>query len=492
MARNAAANYVAYGVQLVVGVLVTPFLLRGLGVEAFGTLSVILSCVAYVAIAEAGIGIATVRRIAAASANDDEDLSREILGTSFVLWLFAALLGVVVLVAMIGVLSHVVPSHGDQLASARWALALIGAATLVQFVLSVYPALLFGFGRSDLLIFVTASSAVVGGVLRAAVAVLTHDLVAVAGATAASVVLAALAVRHVARRNVDSTEFRRSHFKRSMAVNLLVSGWRNALIGIASTLAVYSDVLIVSALKSVRVAAAYGVASRVTTMMRSLATAGGRALIPSFAHHGALAEDERLYVLLRESTAACWLLAVPATLAVVAFGDGLLRLWLGNVPANTLDVLRVLALSVALSAPGASTFALLSGIDRLQFLVRMSVLSAGINVALSVILVETVGAVGPAIGTLVTVAIFEFIVFPVYACRFVLHIRFMRFLGDCAWLLVPTAAGAAFAVVTARVASSPAWQLGAACLTVTIFLASAALAAGPVRRSRYRRLLERT
>src|SRR5437764_7341985 len=56
VARNALFSYVAFGVQVGLGIFLTPALLHGLGQQRYGTYIVLVTLASYVGIAEAGIG----------------------------------------------------------------------------------------------------------------------------------------------------------------------------------------------------------------------------------------------------------------------------------------------------------------------------------------------------------------------------------------------------------------------------------------------------
>jgi O-antigen/teichoic acid export membrane protein len=488
--RNMAASYGAFIVQTLLGLVVTPLLLSGLGVQQFGVLAVVLSMATFIAIIEAGVGVATVRRVAAARATGDEDQLRRIATTSLGLWVVAAAAGALVLTVLALVLGHLIDEHGPLLDAARWSLLLLGSAQLSALLLNVYTAILYGSGRSDLLTSTGVVVGVIGGIAQVLAATLVHDVVAVAAASAGGTLATSLAIRHVARRKVGANVTTNPRdFDRSLARTLVSSGWRNAFIGLAGKTTVASDVLVVAALLSVRAAAAYGLASRASIMLRNLATTGGQVLVPTYAHHAALGDRSRLYTLLRESTTASWLLALPAAAAIWGFGAGLLEFWLRDVPAGTLDVLRLLTLAIVFAVPGAAGFTLLSGIERLNFVVVAVGLAAAGNLALSVVLTEYVGVVGPAMATAIAFGVFDFVILPIYACR-VLSVRSLQLHRDCGWLILPALVATVFAGAGERLTTGPTAAVVGSVCTFIVFFATAAAAAGRARRIRYAKLLK--
>jgi O-antigen/teichoic acid export membrane protein len=272
--RNVVASYGGLFAQVVLGFVVTPLILRGLGTEAFGALVVVQSLVTYIAIAEFGVGTATVRRIAAVKATgSDEDLDI-VATTSIALWLATAAGGVLALFGLTLSLEYFLHGSESELMAARWALVLLGGAQIVALFFNVYTALLFGSGRSDLLTITGISVAVVGSVLQVLAALLLKELVWVAAASAAATLATTAAIRHVARRKLSPVHLERRNFRSDVARRILGSGWRNAVIGVAAVISISSDVLVVSAVLSVSAAAAYGLAARAVGLLRAVATRG--------------------------------------------------------------------------------------------------------------------------------------------------------------------------------------------------------------------------
>jgi O-antigen/teichoic acid export membrane protein len=489
--RNVVASYGGLFAHALLGFAVTPLLLRGLGTEAFGALVVVQSLATYIAISELGVGTATVRRVAAVKATGRDDELDIVATASIALWLAAAAGGILMLFGLTLSLEYFLHEGGPELTTARWALVLLGGAQIVALFFNVYTALLFGSGRSDLLTITGISVAALGSILQVLAALALNDLVWVAAASAAATVMTTAAIRYVARRKLPPVHISRRNFRSDVARRILSSGWRNAVIAIAAVVAISSDVLIVSAIISLSAAASYGLAARAVGLLRAIATRGTEVLVPSYAHHGALDDNTRLYVILRESTIASWLLAIPASVAIIGFAPGLLDLWLHDVPGGTDDVLRVLSLTVVAAVPGSNIFTLLSGIDRLDFLVIALSVGAVANLAMSIGFTFWLGVVGPALGTLVVLVVLDFIILPMYACRLV-NVEKTRLFRDCAWLLGPAAAAGLVAGSLSPLALEPAAAVAASLLTVAAFYAAAIPLAGADRRARYGRLLRRT
>jgi O-antigen/teichoic acid export membrane protein len=97
--------------------------------------------------------------------------------------------------------------------------------------------------------------------------------------------------------------------------------------------------------------------------------------------------------------------------------DPLVRAWVGPAFSASVPVLQLLALTLVFRVGNATAATLLKGAGRHRFVAVVNVSTGLVNLALSVILVRTMGLVGVALGTLVPVGLAAvFVIFPA-GCR---------------------------------------------------------------------------
>jgi O-antigen/teichoic acid export membrane protein len=140
-------------------------------------------------------------------------------------------------------------------------------------------------------------------------------------------------------------------------------------------------------------------------------------------------------------------ISLPILVALAAFGDPILKLWLGDVPDKTYSIMIALGFVTALELPGHQCFIFLTGIGRNQLMVRMAVLGATINLIGSIAATFWLGPIGPAIGSLPAVLVIDFTILPIIVCRH-LRIPVRQYARDA---LVPVLPAVAVAGVVALV-----------------------------------------
>jgi O-antigen/teichoic acid export membrane protein len=132
-------------------------------------------------------------------------------------------------------------------------------------------------------------------------------------------------------------------------------------------------------------------------------------------------------------------ISLPILVALAAFGEPILTLWLGKVPPKTYSIMIALGFVTALELPGHQCFVFLTGVGRNQLMMRMAVLGASVNLIGSVIATFWLGPIGPAIGSLPAVLVIDFTILPIIVCRY-LELPSKRYVRDALVPVLPAVA----------------------------------------------------
>jgi len=489
--RNALTGYAAWAVSLGIGFVVTPILLRRLGAEGFGAWTLALTVASYVGMVELGLGVATVRQLASSLALGDRTRASVIASSSRATYLVMACVGVVVLGVLVTLPGIFVETGSVPSERVRLAVFVLGAGYLLSMATSVYPAIAIGAGRADLGMAVGTVFQIATAAAQVVVVLVSGNLAALAFITAIGVIGGTLAVRAVARRSFPDIEVRLALSQRSVVRLLVASGWRNAAIAATAAVALQSDVLVVGAILGPVAVASYGIAVRATMMAKSVSTRATDVLVPTFAHATTREEQERTVTALHESVFLTRAILVPALVILIAFSKPLLQLWLGNVPVDTSVVLILLVLGAVVQAPGHSSFVLLTGMNRLDYMLAGTSIAAMGNLGLSILLTWRVGIVGPVLGSLAAWIAWDLLLLP----RRVSALLRIPWVPLSAAGLREIAIPAVAASLTALVAvvglgwSSPGTALVGSVVVGVVYVAALWFTLDRGRRTRYQRLL---
>lgn len=414
VARNVLSGYVPILAFALSGLVLTPLLIKALGPTEYGVWAIALGVLGFFGLLDAGIGTAVVTRVAH-SLPDDRGVGSVTRTASAIYVGLAALL-----VAIAVPLAWSAPSlfHADgHEGAARLTFLVLAVGQVAALMLCVPAGALQGAGyfglsarRGALITIATSAS-------QAAAAILTHNLAIVALVTALSGFGTLAYVHRLAWRRVPGYTLSPRRPSPTVARGLVKLGSRNAIIFVAGAVGYGSDVVIVGIIVGARGAATYAIASRAAGFSRTLATRVADALSGSYATLSARNETRRAWGLYLRAVSVSLTILLPLAFVLVAFGRSLLEDWVGGSGRAAYPILVVLATMSVVQLAGHHAFILITGLEKSHLLTRISVVSAVLNLVLSVLLTVMLGPIGVAYGSLITALLIDLVILPRIAAK---------------------------------------------------------------------------
>ena len=313
---------------LLASLLATPLVIRWLGTEAYGVLTLINLLIGYLAFSDLGMGTASTRFGAEAFARADEQGEAEVVWTALVLSLIPALcLAGLLIVLAEPLLQHALrlPVHLQPAAILTLRLAALGFIGRCLAAVLNTPQLV----RLRIQLNATITATIGVGQIGLVPVVLWFG----GGLVGAGVVLAAtgalLALSHAACSLRLLPRLRRPTFNRALWRPLVSFGGALVLSQLAGLLLANGEKLVLTRVASVKVLAYYSVAYTLASLLTMAPTALGQSLLPAFT--GLLAQHDQaaLLQLYQRALRAILLLAPPVVLVMVTVAQPFITLWAG-------------------------------------------------------------------------------------------------------------------------------------------------------------------
>ncbi|TWT81167.1 putative membrane protein EpsK [Planctomycetes bacterium CA13] len=405
--RNVAASWVGLASQIIVTLLLTPFVIQRLGTEAYGLWLLLQSMVGYYGLVDMGLRAGLTQSITRRIAAEDIDSVRRHIAAAVPL---LSALGAVILTG--GTILAISLPHfvemSDQLVDVIWTVVMVQAVgAAIKMPITPYGAVLVGLQRYDIanaisvvtrIIFALATwwALSIGGGLVAisVVLMLTNCLDSLIRVWSATKLLPGI-------RNCGLT-LDRSELKEIGSVGI----W-NFLIGVSRQFIYFSDAITVAILFSAKAVAPYGIAASIVQYGTSLVVTSTKVLFPTMTRlskQGDIGALTGLYI-----TATRMVLGLSLSMLIVgsAWIRPFLSLWLGDSEQSIQLVADVPAIFVMLSLAfmcvgiqRAGTQLLLAE-NKLKLVACFLFAEALINLVGSVIAGKLLGPIGIAIGTLI-------------------------------------------------------------------------------------------
>lgn len=445
--RNVSTRYLALVVSTVVGLLVLPINLRYLGESAYGLWMLTGSITAYFSVLELGYGGAVIRFVAEYRAKRDARALNEILSTLFTVFTLMAVLTYVIALVVAWFLPSIFNLEPSQVSTGRTILLIIAANVSLHFVIAVYGGVVNGFQRYYLNNVIGAASMVVGALVNVAVLWMGYGLIELVAATT----FVRMAPYYLYRRNARAVFpelqlsfrlFRKERLREVTGFSIYL-----AIIDWSSRLNYTIDTFTIGVFLNTSAVAVYSVGLRLSEALFRMTNQVHTFLFPAIvsqATEGRIDAQRRLMV---QTTRFQLAVAMALCGTVIAVADVLIRAWVGPGFEDGFITAQLLAYVVVLRAWMGMPGIVLKGSGRAAFVAKAAASCAVANVLLSVVLVNTLGLIGVALGTAIPVTIAAaFAMFPAacHAVEMPLLTGYRRIVWPAVWPALIVMAGVAY------------------------------------------------
>ena len=324
---NAAAGLIDYLAQIIVGLVVTPLLVHGLGSFTYGVWQVLQRLLGHAAVATGRPGEALKWVIAHEQSSDDYAEKRRQVGSAIVVWfLFLPLL--LLLGALFSWFTplwlHVPDGSVGSVRLASWLVVL----TFIVISLAYLPqSVLHGENLAYKRIGLSSAVILLGGGLIIAALALRTGIVGVAAAGLVTTVLTGAVYLWIVRSQVGWFGVARP--KRSAVRRFLgLSSWF-MLWNLVMQLMQGADVVVLGLAGSATLAAGYSLARYVPDAVTTVAAAVIFAVMPGLGGLIGAGERERAVAVRNEMMAITWLVTAAAGATILVWERCFLNLWVG-------------------------------------------------------------------------------------------------------------------------------------------------------------------
>lgn len=403
LARNSALNLAGQGLPAIAAVVAVPLLLRYMGPERLGILTLVWALTGYFGLFDLGLGRALTRSIADRRADATE---RELSG---LIWkTLLAMAGIGAIAAVVAALSaswladDVLDITPTLRADATIAFRLTAPVIPVIIVTAGLRGVLEAFQRFDLVNAARVPLGALNYVVPAVVARFNPSLAAIV-TVLVSLRVVALLVHMVMAASVLPSLRSGPDSRVKLPLPLLHTGGWMTVSNVVSPVLVMADRFMLGAVASTAVVAFYTAPLEIVTKLMIVAGSVSTSLFPAIATRADASEHARLYV--RALVLTCVGL-FPPTIAVASFAPELLRVWLGaSFAERASGVLQLLALGVYVNCLAQIAFTLIQGAGRSDASAKLHVAEVPFYLVVAWLLIRERGVEGAALAWTLRVSV---------------------------------------------------------------------------------------
>jgi O-antigen/teichoic acid export membrane protein len=416
LARNTVLNIVGQVVPLLIGVATTPYVIRHLGPDRFGLLSLAWIVVGYFGLFDLGIGPATTKFVAELLGKGESEKLPALVWTALTTQSGMGLVaGLLLATASPALVNHLLKVPPALRADARWVFLILAVSFPINFAGGSLRGVLAAFQRFDLANVIGVPTTALWYLIPAGALALGLDLPAIVLLLVISRVMALGAHFFFCQRLCPALRSGYT-FKRSLVRSLLGYGGWIALSATMAPILAYFERFLIGALLSIAAVGFYTppymIASRLGILPGSLTAR----LFPAFSASAGRGDGEWIRNALVRCLKYLLLIVGPAALVLIFFAHPLLTLWVGAKFADEgALVLQILAGGVLINSLAYVPSSLLQGIGRPDVIAKLQLLQLPFHIGLSWFLVSRLGLPGAAIAWSVRMTL-DFVMYIVATC----------------------------------------------------------------------------
>jgi len=415
--KNVGSSWFGLGVNIIVGVLLSPYILHHLGDEAFGLWVLIFSITGYYGLFDLGIRSSIVRYVATFSAKGDQAELDRLISTA--VSTYAGIGAFAILITLLG--SYYVASifriSADFLHTARLLFLIVGSAVALGFPLGISGGILEGLQRFYLLNFTNIGATIARALLIVlalqhghgllSVALITVSLPLVSGLVNAIVVFRILPLR-LSIKNVNRDSLRRIATYSSSTLIILV----------AARLRFKTDAMVIGTFLSSAAITYFTIGSRLMDYAGEVVSGLAQVFVPMSSESDATGDLAGLRRIFVAGNRACALISFPIAATLIILGKSVIEAWVGRrYVATSYPVLLMLVIPSTLLYAQSASSRVLFGMAKHKTLAIVTLLEGSANLFLSVLLVRPFGILGDAAGTAIPLACTALFFLPRHLCH---------------------------------------------------------------------------
>jgi O-antigen/teichoic acid export membrane protein len=399
-ALGTVSNYAGQIINLGVWFVLTPLIVRHLGVE-YSLWVLVANFVAYGSLADLGIGSAVVKYVAEFRARGDHETASALIATALRMYCGLGLLVIVVGVIVAPLVPHFFHVRPDERSTTSWLVVVSAVGVAVQLPAATAASVLRGIGRFDLMNLIGSLAMLSLAVTTIVALLLGGKAIAITALTIPLTLIWLGPAVWLIHRSAPELRFGLRGARRSLARRVITFSTALFGINIAQTVKLQSDEFVIAASLGTTPVGPYAIARRLSGLPGQLTYQFVTVLMPMASRLHAEGEPWLVRAIYLTGLRLTFALFSVIGAALIIFAAPFLSAWVGPKFAHSSDIVVLLTVAAFVEAMMWPASATLIGVNRHRPLVVFALGSAVLNLGLSIVLVHSLHVRGVALGTVI-------------------------------------------------------------------------------------------
>ncbi len=395
--KNSLYGVLEFAWPILLSIAVTPFIVRQLGIDAYGILSIVSVTLGFFAIFDLGLGLAAVRDIAEHYEKKDYIEINRVLSSILLTYLVIGTFGALVIVFAADFLTtQVINIPAQYLEVAKFAFYVAAFGFLFNMIIGVLGSIPKAIQRYDVSTKISIVFGTLTSLLMVLILYLGYGLKEVVILNLGISIVTGIVYIIVAKRLIPQIKIRFKFYK-DIFFRLFKFGGFFLITGISGMVLLQLDKLLIGSLISVSLVTFYVIPSSITQRIQGLITSSVNILFPvTSALHGT-GQIEKLQKVYRSVVKVVLVIATSIAVPVFIFAGQFLLYWLGpDFARESTTVMMFLVPTYLILGITSVPWSICLGVGKSNINALFSVLVAVLNVLLIFVLYKPFGLNGVA------------------------------------------------------------------------------------------------
>ena len=414
---GALLSYVVLGLNTLIGLLYTPFMLRMLGQSEFGLYSLAASVIAYLTVLDLGFGNAIVRYTAKFRAEGKQEEQYEMFGMFFLLYLFISALAFILGLFLVGNVDCLFDTHmtTDEIGKIR--LMLLSFNLAFTFPMSIWGAIITAYENFVFQKIINIARILLNPIVMIVLLLFGYKAVAMVVVTT-SFNVATLVINWIYCKRKLHIHLRFTHFKWDFLKEVSIYSFWIFLNAIIDRIYWSTGQFVLGIFRGAAMVAVYAVAIQLSNLYIMFSTAISGLFLPKVMAMVTRNEDRKVISDLFIRTGRIQFIVIAFVLAgFIIFGRQFILLWAGEGYENAywISLLFFIPLTVPLIQNLGIT--ILQARNEMKFRSTLYVIIAIASLGLSIPMAKSYGGIGCAFATALALTAGQIVVMNIYYQR---------------------------------------------------------------------------
>lgn len=419
---NALSNWAALGISLVVGLLLTPYIIACLGIAQYGIWMLIGSLIGYYGLLDLGVGSAIVRYVARYAGQKEYKNLNEVVNTALAIFCLAGAIIVALSIFWAEPLARFFHITAENYRSFTRVIWLLGITAGLMFPGNVLSAIIIAHERFVLANLIRITSIILRGCFTFLVLYKGGGLVAIGWVNAGLSIFALLANMVVVNACFKHIDFSLKLVNKSVLLMLLSFGFFTTIRQVGGLLRTNMDAAVIGRYIDIEAIGVYSIAALLFGYLMRIVISVSGTTQPKLASIAGY-KQKQLFIdsIMRYSVIVSNLSAGLGLVAFLLVGD-FLKLW---APETFKDVhaakvaFYILLVGLVPHLMTNVSVNALEAVNKHRYYAYQTIAEGVVNLMLSILLVGPFGIYGVAMGTTIPIIITKIIVQPIYCCKII-------------------------------------------------------------------------